>query len=61
MKKPATLICLAVAFAALVVTIRMGVAAEPVDVFVTPVPSTPPGTSAAILPQAPITPCDKMA
>jgi hypothetical protein len=49
MKKPATLICLAVAFTALTAAIKVGVAAEPVDVFVTPVPATP-GTTAAILP-----------
>lgn len=44
---------LAVAFSALVGTLRLGLAAEPryvpVDVFVTPVP-TAPGTTAAILP-----------
>ena len=49
MKKPATLICLAVASVALVATIRVSVAAEPVDVFVIPVPTTPQGTNAAIL------------
>jgi hypothetical protein len=46
--KPLTVFIVALAFGTLCVALSH--AADPVDVFVPPVPATPPGTSAAILP-----------
>jgi hypothetical protein len=48
--KLASFIGLAVAFAALLIAIKDSPAAEPVDIYVPPVPTTPQGTNAAILP-----------
>ncbi|RBP44297.1 hypothetical protein DES53_104116 [Roseimicrobium gellanilyticum] len=48
--KLVSFIGLAVFMTAVVISIRASMAAEPVDAYVTPVPTTPQGTSAAILP-----------